>query len=98
MAWAEKTSRFSNAAMANDTDRDLVERDLYYYDARNLHDLQLRYQVNDGLQVYGGVNNLWGQEPEADTYTDPVSPMGRYFYVGLNARLGSIADALFWRR
>lgn len=97
VAWAEKTSRFSNEQIANDTDHDLVSPDLLYYSARNVHDLQARWQVNDRFQVYGGVNNLWDQRPEADDYTYPVSPMGRFFYVGMSAKLGSVADALFWR-
>lgn len=97
VAWAHKTSRFTNAAMATDTDGDLAAPNLLYFDAKNVHDLQARWQVNDRFQIYGGVNNLWDQQPEPDDYTYPVSPMGRFFYVGMNARLGSIADALFWR-
>lgn len=94
-AWFDKTLRFSRTTV--ETQPDIAAPEYIYYDARKLHDLQVRYQLNDGFSIYGGVNNISDQLPEPDDYLYPVGPQGRFFYVGLNAKLGSIGDALFWR-
>lgn len=81
----DKTRRYSQVTIANEPD--YVEPGYFRYDARLTHDIQARYQVSDQLNVYGGINNFTNQEPEPDAYTYPVSPLGRFFYVGVRATL-----------
>ena len=50
-----------------------------------VHDISFRWNVNDQYQLYGGVNNLSDEEPFLTEQAYPVSPIGRYFFVGLNA-------------
>ncbi len=46
-----------------------------------IHSLRASY-VTDGLSVFGGVNNLTDENPYKTERAYPVSPIGRYFYVG----------------
>mgnify|MGYP001161090898 FL=1 len=46
-----------------------------------IHSLRASY-VTDGLSVFGGVNNVTDEEPYKSERAYPVSPIGRYFYVG----------------
>ena len=79
-----QTRRFSLATMRNEPD--YVQADQFYYKARKVHDLQVRYQVMDDIDVYAGGTNLGDEKPDFSDYTYPVSPLGRTFYVGLNAK------------
>lgn len=55
------------------------------YEARSTHDLQARWEFNDRFTLYGGVNNMFDQEPDRFAESYPVSPLGRVFYVGFVA-------------
>ncbi len=46
-----------------------------------IHSVRGSYSV-DGLSVFGGVNNLSDESPYRSERAYPVSPVGRYFYVG----------------
>lgn len=92
--WFEKTRRFSRATLLSNPD--IVEERYKYYSARSSHELQVRYDFSEAVTVYGGVNNLTDQKPEPNAYDYPVSAMGRFFYVGMKARLGSLGDVLPW--
>lgn len=48
------------------------------------HDLSAAWDVNDSLQVYGGVNNITDEIPFLTESAYPVGPRGRYFFLGLN--------------
>lgn len=48
------------------------------------HDLTANWQVNDNIQLFGGVNNVTDQDPFLTEIAWPVSPRGRYYFVGLN--------------
>lgn len=85
-SWFDKTSRVSNVTL--DTQPDNLPPEWMYYDERSVHDLQARYEVSEQFSVYGGVNNITDQEPQPIGFGDasyPVSSLGRYFYIGLNA-------------
>jgi outer membrane receptor protein involved in Fe transport len=79
-----QTRRFSLATMRNEPD--YVAADQFYYKARKVHDAQVRYEVLDKISVYAGGTNLTDETPDFSEYTYPVSPLGRTFYVGLNAK------------
>jgi iron complex outermembrane recepter protein len=90
--WFDKTRRISLNNLR--TNLDYVEDRYKFYDPRSTHDFQVRYSIDDRFDIYGGVNNAFDQEPEASSFDYPVSALGRFFYVGLNARLDSIGSAL----
>ena len=53
------------------------------------HDLQVQYRLPSGFAFYGGVTNLTDQKPDQGNATDqPISPLGRFFYVGAKINLG----------
>ena len=76
---------------------DYVEDQFRMYSAREQHDIQARWNVNDTFTVYGGVNNFTNQEPDRGSAVYPIGALGRFFYVGGTMRLGAVGDALFWR-
>ena len=47
------------------------------------HDFNISYDFNDNLQVYGGVNNVTDRKPFLGSLVRPVSPRGRYFFLGV---------------
>jgi outer membrane receptor for ferrienterochelin and colicin len=51
---------------------------------QNIESIQVRYEVRDGVQLYGGISNLWYQKPSGDGYFSgyPADPTGRLFYFG----------------
>ena len=59
-------------------------------DALWQHDIQAQYQLPDGFGFYGGVTNFTDQKPDVSSYSTntPVSPLGRFFYVGARINLG----------
>ncbi len=52
-----------------------------------VHDLSANFQVNDQINVYGGVNNLTNEEPYLASSAYPVSGMGRFYFLGVKVRL-----------
>ena len=55
------------------------------------HDAQIKYQVEKRFGVYLGVNNFTNQKPDEYSYFTnvPISPLGRYYYVGARVNLGN---------
>ena len=52
-----------------------------------ISDLNARYQWNEGLSVFGGINNLWDEEPFSTQTAWPVGPRGRTLFLGLSYSL-----------
>lgn len=52
----------------------------------------MRFQANEAVEVYAGIENIFEQEPDIGQTTLPVGPEGRTFYVGMKAALGSLVD------
>ncbi len=52
-----------------------------------VHDLSASYQWKDQFTFYGGVSNLTNEEPYLASSAYPVSGMGRYYFLGVKARL-----------
>ena len=40
-------------------------------------------RLKEGLEAYGGINNLLDEKPDFGTVSYPVEPLGRYFYFGV---------------
>ena len=79
--WFDKTIRFENRPA------DYIAPEYVFWSARSVHEIQARWNVNERLSVYGGVNNLTNQEPDRGwtRVSYPVNPLGRTFYLGINA-------------
>ena len=53
-------------------------------DATYVHDLTFNWNVNDTYSVYGGINNLSDETPFLTEFAFPVSPIGRFFFAGID--------------
>lgn len=51
-----------------------------------IHDISFNFDINDRFTVYGGVNNLTNEAPFSNRVSYPVSPIGRFFFIGARAR------------
>ena len=51
-----------------------------------IHDVSFDLEVDDRFSFYGGVNNLTDVDPYPTNSAYPVSPYGRYFFVGVRLR------------
>ena len=54
-------------------------------DETYLHDISVSWNVNDQYQLYGGINNIGDENPFITELAFPVSPIGRFFFLGLSA-------------
>ena len=52
-----------------------------------VHNLSARYELFGQYEIYGGVNNLTDELPYIAYSAYPVSGMGRFYFVGVKARL-----------
>lgn len=46
-------------------------------------DLNVSYDLRDDIQIFGGVNNLTDRKPFLGQLARPVSPRGRFFFLGV---------------
>ena len=51
-----------------------------------VHDVSFTIDATDRFTFYGGVNNLTDEEPLANRVSYPVSPIGRFFFLGARAK------------
>ena len=84
-----ETYRFDNVLREQP---DLVDPQYAEFDARSTHDIQARWEFNERFTLYGGVNNLFDQQPDQFSESYPVSPVGRFFYVGFTTTIDSLTD------
>ena len=52
-----------------------------------IHDLRGSYVFDENLTFFGGINNVTDEEPYSSERAYPVSPLGRYGYLGLTYRM-----------
>ena len=55
--------------------------------ALSTHDVQVRYNLAAGTDIYAGVNNIFDQEPDIGSIATPVSAVGRFVYAGFTFAL-----------
>lgn len=89
-SWFAETYRQSRISRANNPDA--YEEQYREFPAREVHDFRIAYDVNEGVGVYAGVNNFTDEQPAPGSESYPVNALGRFFYVGLNAKLGSLGS------
>jgi outer membrane receptor protein involved in Fe transport len=93
--WFDETQRISNRNLNGDADlpggdRDYFASQYYFFDAKLVHDVHVRYEMGRGISLYGGINNLTDEGPAFDEVFHPVSPVGRTYYVGVKADFASL--------
>lgn len=56
-----------------------------FADATYIHDLSASWDITDRYTLYGGINNIGDEDPFVTELAYPVSPIGRFFFLGLDA-------------
>lgn len=82
--WADALLNFNRDTVANLPN--VAPSKFIHTPPQDIHGVQVRYEVRDGMQVYAGINNLWYQKPSANDIANayPADPTGRVFYLGVN--------------
>lgn len=89
LSYFSKTRRFTTEQLRFNPD--LSEPRFFKFKERFEHDIQLAVRAGDRFSFYGGVNNFTDQQPDVAALSGtPVSPVGRFFYIGARARLGQL--------
>lgn len=78
-----ETLRFSKAQVA--ADPNIVAPEFLYFSERFTHDIQAAINIDEQFTFYGGVRNLFNQEPDRGSTFYPVSATGRFLYAGFRA-------------
>lgn len=79
------TFRFDESTRANNPD--IVAPEYFKYDRKLTQDLFAEYRFNEQIRLFGGVNNVTNQKPDIGELSYPVSPVGRFLFLGLNYQL-----------
>jgi len=85
--WFSETDRYEREILAGDPD--YVDPRYFQVKAKWEHEINAAYDINDSINIYAGINNLFDEKPEFDYASYPVSAMGRYFYVGAKMNFGT---------
>jgi outer membrane receptor protein involved in Fe transport len=75
-----------NGAVVVSLNEDLVDASQRFTGSSFEHDINFTMEVNETLNVYGGVNNLTDREPFLGSLIRPVSPRGRFFFLGVQGK------------
>ena len=81
VSWWDNASRFSRNQLR--ADPDIAAPEFLDYNERWQHDVHATVRLKEGLEAYGGINNLLDEKPDFGTVSYPVEPLGRYFYFGV---------------
>ena len=52
-----------------------------------VHDFSVSWGFTENMELYGGVNNAFAEDPFLGTLSRPAGPRGRFYYMGLNMTL-----------
>lgn len=88
LSWYGKTLRYSNLIVAGDPD--YVAPQYLYYKERWVHDIYASVDVGKQFQFYGGVNNVFDQQPDIATTGlggYPTDFRGRFMFVGARVKM-----------
>jgi iron complex outermembrane receptor protein len=88
LSWFDKTLRYTNQTVAGNPD--IVAPEYLYLKELWQHDIYASFDATDRFQVFGGINNVFGQKPEIGTDRYPVSSIGRYIFVGARVKLPTL--------
>ncbi len=62
------------------------DQDIAFISSQSTHDLNLTYQLNDNISIFGGVRNLFDKTPEGFVNNPLYDIVGRRVSLGVNAR------------
>lgn len=81
--WQDSVLRQEKDILASEPD------DLFPFVSSEMevHDVVVRYQVIESVELYAGVNNIGDQMPDAGSFTTPVNGLGRFYYGGFKFAL-----------
>jgi iron complex outermembrane receptor protein len=84
--WSSKTRRYTKETQRADPNYVLPQ--YFYFSPHAAHDLQVRYDFSSKFEAFVGCNNCSDQRPDISDPqpSEPVSPLGRYVYAGVEAR------------
>jgi outer membrane receptor protein involved in Fe transport len=88
LLWFDKTLRFSN--LETSTNPDITLPQYIWVKAHWQHDIYASVDVAKKFTLFGGVNNLFNQQPAIGTSRYPVDSVGRFFYAGAKVRFNKI--------
>jgi outer membrane receptor protein involved in Fe transport len=54
-------------------------------DSVTIHDISAAWDISDRYRLYGGINNFTDEEPFITEFAYPVSPVGTFFFLGIEA-------------
>jgi len=66
---------------------DVAARKYLHIPARFVQSIQVDFDIEQGWDVYAGIDNLFYQKPAIGQNGLPVEPLGRFFYMGVKADL-----------
>jgi iron complex outermembrane recepter protein len=80
-----KTRRFRTEQI--EANPDISDPRFFFFKERWEHDIRAAFELDNGFQFYGGVNNIFDELPAIGQLSYPVSGIGRYFYFGAKVKL-----------
>lgn len=86
--WNSEVIAVEKLSLANDPDQLSVPT----VKPLNVHDIVVRYQANEAIELYAGMQNMFDEEPDIGQTILPLGPEGRTFFFGMKASLASIAN------
>jgi outer membrane receptor protein involved in Fe transport len=86
-SWYNETDRWTAETLAGDPD--YTDSKYFKVKPKWEHDINASWDITDSVNLYGGVNNLFDEEPEFGYSSYPISAMGRYFYLGARVDFGA---------
>lgn len=84
VSWWDKTRRYS--ADRTNGNPNYVDPKYAWYKERWVHNVSANFTVNKTMEFYGGVNNLFNQQPDIGSSTYPTETSGTSFYAGFRAK------------
>ena len=81
LSWADNVRRFSEDTIAGNPN--YVDPQYVFYKQRWVHDIYGAINVGNKFQFFGGVNNLFDQQPDIGSFTYPTDATGRTMYAGV---------------
>lgn len=84
VSWWDKTRRYS--ADRTDGNPTYVDPKYAWYKQRWVHNVSANFTVSKLMEFYGGVNNLFNQQPDIGSNTYPTETSGTSFYAGFRTR------------
>jgi outer membrane receptor protein involved in Fe transport len=84
--YASALRRFSQDTQRSEPN--YVASQYFFFSPTEVHSLQVRYDFDKRYSVFAGADNLTDQQPDIDNPqpSEPVSPLGRFIYLGAEAR------------